>query len=353
MAQTPRKIIGIVEDDAGIRRSTSRLLSGCGFDTETYDSAEAFLAASSKACCLVVDINLGKMTGIELALQLAERSIKIPIIFMTGLDSKSVRGQAMDAGAVAYLTKPFSVRRLIGAILKATGDARRLGAQQQSDLVELPDGRASNHTVQFAGGTLGEHCHVCAFFNSAEEEHRVLGPFIKDGLDAGEKAFHIVDPALRTDHMKWLSAEGINVEQAITTNQLEVRVWQEAYLRGDRFDQDAMLTMIDKALQSYATAGYSHTRAIGHMEWALLDKPGVGNLLEYESRLNYVLTKHHDPVICAYDLSKFNASVAMDVMRTHPMVIIGGVLQENPFFVPPDQFLLELRERGLSRKTAS
>jgi hypothetical protein len=77
----------------------------------------------------------------------------------------------------------------------------------------------------------------------------------------------------------------------------------------------------------------------------LLDKPGVGNLLEYESRVNYVLAKYHDPVICTYDLSKFSASMAIDVMRTHPMVIIGGVPKENPFFVPPNQFLLELRER--------
>ena len=52
-----------------------------------------------------------------------------------------------------------------------------------------------------------------------------------------------------------------------------------------------------------------------------------------------------DPVICTYDLSKFGASVVMDIMRTHPVVIIGEVLQENPFFVPPDQFLLEIRER--------
>jgi hypothetical protein len=86
---------------------------------------------------------------------------------------------------------------------------------------------------------------------------------------------------------------------------------------------------------------------------ALLDKPGVDDLLEYETRVNYVLTKYHDPVICAYDLSKFSARVAIDVMRTHPMVIIGGVLQENPFFVPPDQFLLELRERGLVRGGAT
>jgi hypothetical protein len=85
------------------------------------------------------------------------------------------------------------------------------------------------------------------------------------------------------------------------------------------------------------------------MEWALLDRPGVDDLLEYETRVNYVLAKYHDPVICTYALSKFNANVAIDIMRTHPMVIIDGVLQENPFFVPPDQFLLELRQRGIGK----
>jgi hypothetical protein len=116
-------------------------------------------------------------------------------------------------------------------------------------------------------------------------------------------------------------------------------------LRGDCFDQDAMLALVEEVLQSGAASGYSLTRLVAHMEWALLDKPGVDDLLEYETRLNYLLPKHDDPVICTYDLSKFGAGVVMDIMRTHPVVIIGGVLQENPFFVPPDQFLLEIRER--------
>src|SRR6266850_2317789 len=146
----------------------------------------------------------------------------------------------------------------------------------------------NDRSVQFAGDTLGRQRHICAFFNSADEEHRVLRPFIKEGLDRGEKAFHIVDPELREAHLKKLAEAGVGVE----------------------------------------------------------------HLVEYEARLNYVLPKYDDPVICAYDLSKFAASVAMDVMRTHPVVIVGGVLQENPFFVPPDQFLLELRERRSGRKSA-
>ena len=212
--------------------------------------------------------------------------------------------------------------------------------------------RASDRSVQFAGGTLGVQRHICAFFNSIDEEHRVLRSFIRDGLDGGEKGFHIVDPELRDEHLKRLAGAGINVERAIATGQLEVRPWQEAYLCGDRFNQDAMLALIEEVLQSGAATGYPLTRLLAHMEWALLDKPGVDDLVEYETRLNYVLPKYDDPVICTYDLSKFGSSVAMDIMRTHPAVIIGGVLQENPFFVPPDQFLLEIRERRSVRKSA-
>ena len=209
-----------------------------------------------------------------------------------------------------------------------------------------------SHSVQFAGGDLGGQRHICAFFNSIDEEHRVLRSFIKEGLERGEKAFHVVDPELREKHLRLLAEAGINVPRSIDTGQLEVRRWQDAYLRGDHFDQNAMLALIEEVLQSADTAGYPLTRLLAHMEWALLDKPGVNNLVEYEARLNYVLPKYDDPVICAYDLSKFPASLVMDIMRTHPVVIIGGTLQENPFFIPPDQFLLELQQRRSVRKSA-
>src|SRR6266550_1880239 len=177
-----------------------------------------------------------------------------------------------------------------------------------------------SHSVQFARGSLGGQRHICAFFNSIDEEHRVLRSFIKDGFDRGDKAFHLVDPELSEDHLRRLAEAGIDVEGAVGTGQLELRRWQDAQLRGDRFDQDAMLALIEEVLQSGAAAGYPLTRLLAHMEWALLDKPGVDDLVEYETRLNYVLPKYDDPVICTYDLSQFGANVAMDIMRTHPMV---------------------------------
>src|ERR687887_21177 len=212
-----------------------------------------------------------------------------------------------------------------------------------------------DRSVQFAGGALGRRRHICAFFNSLDEEHRVLRSYITDGLDRGEKAFHVVDPELRAEHLQRLAEAGVSVERAMGTGQLEVQPWQDAYLRAERFDQDAMLALIEEVLQSGAAAGYPLTRFLGHMEWALLDKPGLDDLsfVEFETRVNYVSPKYDDPLICAYDLSKFSASVIVDIVRTHPVVLIGGVLQENPFFVPPDQLLLELRERRSVRRSAS
>src|ERR1700688_5266743 len=209
-------------------------------------------------------------------------------------------------------------------------------------------------SVQLAGVSLGGQCHICAFFNSTEEEHRVLGSFYKDGLDRGEKATHIVEAEKRDEYLKRLAEAGTHVQEMMDTGQLEVLPWTDAYVRDHRFDQDAMLATVEKLIQSGAAAGYPLTRLVGHhMDWLFHDKPATYNLVEYEARLNQVLSKHNDPVICNYNPSKFGATVAMDIMRTHPLVIIGGLLRENPFFVPPEQFLDEMRIRRLARTTVA
>jgi hypothetical protein len=211
----------------------------------------------------------------------------------------------------------------------------------------------NGQSLEFAEGTLGERRHICAFFNGMDEQHRVLGSFIKDGFDRGDKAFHLVDRAQREDHLARLAKAGIDVQGAMDTGQLEVRPWQDGPLHGDRFDQDAWVEAFEQVLQSGPAAGYAQTRFLAQMEWALVDLPGVEDLIEFETRVNYVVPKYDDAVICAYDLSKFGASVVMDALRTHPAVIIGGLLQENPFFVSPDEFLLEIRERRSVRKRGS
>jgi hypothetical protein len=191
----------------------------------------------------------------------------------------------------------------------------------------------------------GENRHICAFFNGMDEHYRVLRSYIKDGFDRGDKAFHLVDPKRREDHLRRLADAAIDVEEATTSGQLEVRPWEDGPLHGERFDQDRWLAEFEEALQSGPESGYAKTRFLAQMEWALADLPGTDDLMEFETRVNYVVPKHDHAVICAYDLSKFGASTVMYALRTHPVVIIGGLLQENPFYVDPDQLLSELREQ--------
>src|SRR5947209_1195209 len=150
--------------------------------------------------------------------------------------------------------------------------------------------------VRLAGTALGRSRHVCAFFNTKDEEYRVLLPFIKEGFEQGDKAFHIVKDDHRPEHRRRLREAGIAVDEAEQKGQLEVHRWEDAYLREGRFDQGRMLALIQDVLQGGKAQGYPLTRLVANMEWALEDRPGVEDVVEYETRLNYVLPKYDDAV---------------------------------------------------------
>ena len=150
--------------------------------------------------------------------------------------------------------------------------------------------------VRLAGSVLDRSRHVCAFFHRKEEEYRVLLPFIQEGFEQGDRAFHIVDPLHRPEHRRRLQEVGIDVAAAEQTGQLEVRRWEDAYLRDGHFDQNRMLALIEEVLTEGKAHGFPLTRLVANMEWALEDRPGVDDIVEYETRLNYILPKYDDAV---------------------------------------------------------
>jgi hypothetical protein len=155
---------------------------------------------------------------------------------------------------------------------------------------------ANTERIQLAGKTLGSSRHICAFFNSKDEEYKVLLPFIKEGFDQGHKAFHIIDQHDHESHRRKLLEVGIPVHKVEADGQLELRRWEDAYLLDGHFNQDRMLALIEQVLEGGRTQGYSLTRLVANMEWALEDRPGVDDVVEYETRLNYLLPKYDDAV---------------------------------------------------------
>lgn len=165
-------------------------------------------------------------------------------------------------------------------------------------------------------------------------------------MELGAKNVHTVDPCLRYEHCRRLASAGIDLDAKIQNGQFELRDWSNMHLRGGIFDQKQTLALLRQVISDAKKNGFPRTRFVTNMEWALEAGLDANELLEYEATANFDWMRQNgpvNPVICSYDLNQFTADIVVDVMRTHPMVIIGGMLRENPFFVPPEEFLKELR----------
>jgi two-component system, LuxR family, response regulator FixJ len=113
--------IAIVEDDSGVREALQRMLRASGFEARGYGSAEDFLDTSPAVDvgCLVVDIRLPGVSGLDLQRRLIETGRTYPVIFITAHDTAAARREAAELKAVAFLTKPFEGRLLLGAVKQA------------------------------------------------------------------------------------------------------------------------------------------------------------------------------------------------------------------------------------------
>lgn len=117
-----RKAVFVVDDDPGTLRGLKRLLREHGYDSLLFQSAEAFRNHGDfdQALCIVLDVNLNDVSGIEVRHRLKADGISVPVIYITGNDNDAVRMAAMESGCIAFLTKPFSAKSLIDPIEKAS-----------------------------------------------------------------------------------------------------------------------------------------------------------------------------------------------------------------------------------------
>jgi RNA polymerase sigma factor (sigma-70 family) len=135
---TPAPVVFVVDDDPSVRSSLKFLLNSMGLQVESFDSAETFLQRkpSDAPSCLVLDVRLRGLSGLDFQRELAARNIRIPIVFVTGHGDIPMSVRAMKAGAIEFLTKPYRDQDLLDAVRIAL-ERDRARREQEKDLTDL------------------------------------------------------------------------------------------------------------------------------------------------------------------------------------------------------------------------
>jgi signal transduction histidine kinase len=190
---------------------------------------------------------------------------------------------------------------------------------------------------------LGPHDHLCSIYENPEEHYAVAIPFIRIGLERGEKCIYIADDGTTDDVRQSMRSNGIDVDRAISSNALVLITKEQAYLEHGSFHPDWMSTFWKEATQLAIQEGFSALRATGETEWVQKwvrsECSGLERWMEYESRLTHTVAENTCSALCQYNRRLFPPELILDVIRTHPVVVNGGKVCRNLYFVPPDDFL--------------
>lgn len=203
-----------------------------------------------------------------------------------------------------------------------------------------------NRPFTICGESFTAPMHICAFFDSKEEQYEVIGPYMIEGLNNNEEVINIIESAGHSAHCNCLSKAGVPVDQKLASKQLKVLASEETYLKGGSFAAEKMLNLLEEALNDSKKAGYESVRACGDMVWALKNVPGTDELIEYEARLNLLTPKHSCSLVCMYDVNRFSGRLIADILATHSHVILNGKIHKNPHYIEPLEFLPSLFRRS-------
>jgi hypothetical protein len=195
----------------------------------------------------------------------------------------------------------------------------------------------TRRSIRLCGQEINQPGHICAFFTSRDEEYETLIPYLRDGVEAGEQVLNVLDAARLPDHRARLGARGVPTGDGGVL----IASSEDTYLAGGHFDMDRMVGFVREHLAQAATEGRC-VRTAGWMDWICRDAPGTERAMEYEARMNLLVPTFDCTFMCVYDLTKLHGETVVDIMATHPYVILRGQIRQNPFFVPAEIYLKEL-----------
>ena len=204
---------------------------------------------------------------------------------------------------------------------------------------------SSSHTISLS--TLRQGDHVCAVYDSPDEQMKTIAEYVRTGLDLGERCVYIVDDRTADDVLAGLSAAGVDAGAARDAGRLVVTTKRDSYLQAGRFDPDGMIATL-AAMTNQAIGENCHgLRVTGEMTWALGPEIGCDRLIEYETKLNRFFPGSRAHAICQYNRARFAPEIVRDVLRTHPIAVIGDQVCPNLYYEPPE--LLGLPESDARR----
>jgi len=180
--------------------------------------------------------------------------------------------------------------------------------------------------------------HIASIFKDKSDQFSSAVPFVLSAIDNGDKCLYVTDRNSREDVLDAVMRVR-DIQPQLDSGQVSFMTRDDTYLKDGRFEMNRMLALWEESERRSLAEGYNGLRATGEMTWSKANLPGVGGLVEYEARINYLFPGFNAALLCQYDESSFDPGTLMDVIRVHPRVVVQGEMCYNPYFTPPDDFL--------------
>lgn len=180
--------------------------------------------------------------------------------------------------------------------------------------------------------------HVCLIYDNEDERQEIVYRFIRSGLQRGERVSYFAEKMQPQEVLDWLDSRGLTPP----ASQFDVLPASEVYCPDGEFSIERVLERWESYERETTAAGFAAARATGETTWSRV-VPGGEKIAEYCARLNDSLAGSPVGALCQYDAHQFDGATLFDVLRVHPLMIVGTQVVQNPYYILPEQFLKERR----------
>jgi DNA-binding CsgD family transcriptional regulator len=195
-------------------------------------------------------------------------------------------------------------------------------------------------------GTVPAGSHLCALYSGPAERDRILFPFLEEGLRAGNKCVCLVDQVEPEEVRAKIAGEAACRPRGAGPAQLDVDRASAVYVESGKFSSEHMLAFLTTTAKAAAHGAYPHLRAAGEMSWVLATSTDTDDYFVYEAGVNKVAAEASAVLMCLYDVRRFSVTMLMNVLRTHPKILLDGSVLDNAHYLTPDEYLATRREQA-------